>query len=149
METQQEKHTISISIDLDDILQEIYAASAWHAAHDKSVYQLTDDNRAMLRLKIREGYDHIYSRISGYIEASNYNPNIDHANITLTLVFRHECADTLAAELQATIIHALSNFALMRYYGGNDTYYNIAWHKYEAQLLLAFVRDANYDYIRA
>jgi hypothetical protein len=60
METQN-TFTMEISVDLDDVLQHIYAQSAWHCAHNKQLYRLTSDNSTMLSLKVKEAFRALFT----------------------------------------------------------------------------------------
>ena len=82
-----ERHTVTITIDFDEILDMVYAQSAWHAAYDKTVRVLTPDNRNMLLLKLKEGYADLRQRVLGYLIFDNYNPNIQTQNLTMTRRF--------------------------------------------------------------
>ena len=48
------RHTLTIHIDFDEILNYVYAQSAWHGAHNENVRILTPDNRNMLLIKLKE-----------------------------------------------------------------------------------------------
>ena len=144
------KHnTITIHIDFDEVLNYVYAQSAWHAAYNKGVRVLTADNRRMLLLKLKEGYADMRQRVMGYLTFDNYNPNIDSSNITMTFLFRHQQPASFDQALHDTIVALLSNFVLMRFYGeidarglkyGSSIFY-LEWRRYKSKLLLAFAHD--------
>lgn len=144
METQN-IYSLEVVIDLDDVLESIYAQSAWHCAHNKHLYRLTPDNSRLLTLKVKEAYDDLTTKAAAYIAFANFNPNIEHANIRLTFCFRHPYAESLPGHLKQILENAFAAYALMRCYGDLDDYHATAWRKHSAQLMLAFVRDANYD----
>ena len=144
-----ERHTVTITIDFDEILDMVYAQSAWHAAYDKTVRVLTPDNRNMLLLKLKEGYADLRQRVLGYLTFDNYNPNIQTQNITMTFGFRHIPQLGFDDALHDTIVALLAHFVLMRFYGEVDqrgmehgsSIYNIEWRRYKAKLMLAFAHD--------
>ena len=49
------RHTLTIHIDFDEILNYVYAQSAWHGAHNENVRILTPDNRNTLLIKQAQG----------------------------------------------------------------------------------------------
>ena len=142
-------NVITINIDFDEILDYVYAQSAWHAAYNDGMRVLTPDNRRMLLLKLKEGYADIRQRVLGYLTFDNYNPNIESCNITMTFEFRHQQAASFDEALHDTLVSLLSNFVLMRYYGeidargmeyGSSIFY-LEWRRYKSKLLLAFAHD--------
>ena len=46
----KEHVNVAVSIDIDDVLEKVYAASAWHAVGRAGGYVITPDNAAMLRV---------------------------------------------------------------------------------------------------
>lgn len=144
-----DKHTVTIYIDFDEILNYVYAQSAWSAAHNPSVRVLTPDNRNMLLLKLKEGYGDLRSRVLGYLEFDNYNPNIDSRNIMMTFAFRNQPKLGFDKGLHDTLVAMLAHFVLMRFYGEVDprgaelgsSIYNLEWRRYKAKLMLAFAHD--------
>lgn len=143
------KHNITITIDIDDILNYVYAQSAWYNAHKPGARVLTADNRNMLLIKLREGYADLRQRVMGYLYFDNYNPNTTSANITMTFTFKHEQGPLFETALRDTIVALLAQFMLMRFYGELDPHtndhspsiYHLEWRRYKAKLLLAFAHD--------
>jgi len=144
-----DNHTVTINIDFDDILNYVYAQSAWHCAHNEKQRIITPDNSRMLLLKLKEGYANLRSRAMGYLESDNYNPNIDSCNITMTFAFRHKPQLGMDEALHDTIVAALAHFLLMRFYGDKDargiehgsSIFNLEWRRYMAKLMLTFAHD--------
>lgn len=144
-----DKHLVSVYIDFDQVLNYVYAQSAWHASYDKSVRLLTDDNRNMLLLKLKEGYADLRQRVLGYLTFDNYNPNIDSRNIMMTFGFKHMPPTGFGDALRDTIVALLAHFVLMRFYGEVDargmeygsSIYSLEWRRYKAKLMLAFAHD--------
>lgn len=126
------KHTLKIN--LDTVLDRVYAESAWRAAHRNDVYTLTPDNRRMLALKVGQGLNELLSHMAGYVTSWNYNPNIEQDNIMLGLQFAGNGPDIDI--LTADIVEALAYFALLQFYGEQDTYYGTAWRKHRAHIVL-------------
>jgi len=103
---------MTLKINLDAILDRIYAESAWRAAHRNDIYTLTPDNERMLSLKVGQGLNELLARMAGYVTGWNYNPNIE----------------------------ALAYYALLQFYGEQDTYYGTAWRKHRAHVVLLLCR---------
>ena len=144
-----DKHTVTINIDFDEILNYVYAQSAWHCAHNEKERLLTSDNRNMLLLKLKEGYADLRSRVLGYLEFDNYNPNIDSRNIIMKFAFKHEQQLGFETALHDTIVALLAHFLLMRFYGEVDprgfshgsSIFNLEWRRYMAKMMIAFAHD--------
>ena len=68
---------MTLKINLDAILDRIYAESAWRAAHRNDIYTLTPDNERMLSLKVGQGLNELLAHMAGYVTDWNYNPNIE------------------------------------------------------------------------
>ncbi len=143
------RHTLTIHIDFDEILNYVYAQSAWHGAHNEDVRILTPDNRNMLLIKLKEGYADLKQRVMGYLSFDNYNPNIDSRNIIMTFAFNNEPRLGFDTALHDTIIALLANFLLMKFYGDIDprgpqhgsSIFNLEWRRYKAKLMIAFAHD--------
>lgn len=144
-----ETHTITIYIDFDEVLNCVYAQSAWQAAYNEKVRVLTADNRNMLLLELKEGYADLRQRVMGYLSFDNYNPNIESRNIMMTFKFKHEKPQSFDEGLHDTIVALLAHFVLMRFYGETDSrgmkygssIFNLEWRRYKAKLMLAFAHD--------
>lgn len=143
------RHTLTIHIDFDEILNYVYAQSAWHGAHNENVRILTPDNRNMLLIKLKEGYADLKQRVMGYLSFDNYNPNIDSRNIIMTFAFNNEPRLGFDTALHDTIVALLAHFLLMKFYGDIDprgpqhgsSIFNLEWRRYKAKLMLAFAHD--------
>lgn len=144
-----DKHNVTIYIDFDEILNYVYSQSAWHGAHNEEVRILTPDNRNMLLLKLKEGYADLRSRVMGYLEFDNYNPNIESRNIIMKFAFKHKPQLGFDSALHDTIVALLAHFLLMRFYGEIDSrgvehgssIFNLEWRRYKAKLMLTFAHD--------
>lgn len=130
---------INIQLDLQQVLERIYAESAWRAAYRDDAYTLTPDNQRMLALKVGQGLNELLARMAGYVTAWNYNPNIESNNIALTLQFARRVPDE--ATLRAAVVEALAFYALLQFYGERDTYYGTAWRKHRAHIMLLLSAD--------
>ncbi len=137
------KHTLEITIDKSDILDIIYSHSAWHHVAHRDARVLTADQERLCMMKVKEGYDDLYSRVMGYTTSANFNPNLERGNVRLTFAFQHPCSPQLPVEIKQVVTELLANFALKRFYGDDVSYFGAAWLKYRAQLLLVFARDDN------
>lgn len=129
---------ITIQINLDEVLDRIYAESAWRAAHRNDVYTLTPDNERMLSIKVGQGLSELLARLAGYVTAWNYNPNTLENNISVTLTVDDGTPE--ADTLHATVVEALAFYALLQFYGEQDTYYGTAWRKHRAHAVLLLCR---------
>lgn len=135
------RETVAVSIDMDDVLEKVYAASAWHAVGHDGCHVITPDNAAMLRSTMREAFDDLRTRAGGYIALASYNPDAAQGNVRLTFELRHKPPLEFADELSGVIEQMLANFVLFRHHGADDGYFYTAWRKYRAQLMLMFARD--------
>jgi hypothetical protein len=142
-------NNIIVTIDFDEILNYVYAQSAWYTAHEPNARVLTPDSGKMLLLKLKEGYADLRQRVLGYLESDNFNPNIDKGNITMTFTFKHRQQAGFDTALHDTIVALLAHFVLMRFYGEVDprgkqhgsSIYNLEWRRYKAKLMLTFAHD--------
>lgn len=142
-------HNVTIVIDFDEILNYVYAQSAWYTAHEQNRRVLTNDNRNLIITKLNEGYADLRQRVMGYLDFDNYNPNIDSRNIIMTFAFRHQPQPGFDTALHDTIVALLAHFVLMRFYGDIDprgvkygsSIYDLEWRRYKAKLMLAFAHD--------
>lgn len=132
---------MKLTIDLDEILDRIYAESAWHAAYDRDIPTLTPDNARMLEMRVEDGLNELRTRLAGYLTQWNYNPHIDKQNITLTLKTKHEPTTSLVDAMHGAIVGLLSAYALMCFYGENGTYYGTAWRLHRTKIMLLLARD--------
>lgn len=123
----------TLKINLDAVLERIYAESAWRAAHRDDVYTLTPDNERMLSIKVGQALNELLARMSGYVTEWNYNPNLLVDNIWLTLQLEGPVDE---ATLKGAITEALAYNALLQFYGEQDTYYGTAWRKHRAHVML-------------
>jgi len=144
-----DRHEITIHIDFEEVLNYVYAQSAWMAAYNEGVRILTPDNRNMLLLKLKEGYADLRQRVMGYLTFDNYNPNIETQNISMTFAFKHENNLSFAESLHDNVVALLAHFVLMRFYGYIDSrgpehgssLHSLEWRRYKAKLMLAFAHD--------
>ena len=143
------RHKITIYIDFNEILDYVFAQSAWYGAHNDDIYVLTPDNRNMLLLKLKEGYADLRQRVMGYLDFDNYNPNIEERNIIMTFAFKKLPPTGFDDSLHDTIVALLAHFVLMRFYGDVDprgmeygsSIFNLEWRRYKAKLMIAFAHD--------
>ena len=131
---------MTLKINLDAVLNRIYAESAWRAAHRNDIYTLTPDNERMLSIKVGQGLNELLARMAGYVTAWNYNPNLLQDNILLNLKLDGDGLDEDI--LQGDITEALAFYALLQFYGEQDTYYGTAWRKHRAHIMLLLCRPS-------
>jgi len=131
---------MTLKINLDAVLDRIYAESAWRAAHSNDVYTLTPDNERMLSIKVGQGLNELLARMAGYVTAWNYNPNLLQDNILLNLKLDGDGLDEDI--LQGDITEALAFYALLQFYGEQDTYYGTGWRKHRAHIMLLLCRPS-------
>ena len=143
MENTPKTYTLKITIDKSEILNEIYAASAWHCVAHPEARCLTPDFERLVMKAVGEGFTDFRSRFLGYLSFSNFNPNIAQQNVQLHLLFFHPTTDELAEEVKEAVVQTLANYALRAFYGEQNDVYDSAWRLHRAQLMLIFGRDAN------
>lgn len=130
---------MKITIDLDTILERIYAESAWHAMYQPEVKLLTPDNARMLEMRIEDGLTDLRARIRGYVENWNYNPHLDKGNITITLTLP-STMDSQCDTVAGIIVDLMANYALLQFYGNNGTHYETAWKVNRARLTIMLAK---------
>ena len=135
------KRNINIVVNLDDVLQCVYAESSRRGLAAPEVYVLTEDNARLLVQYIETGLKDVRTRMAGYVNLCSFNPNVDERNIVLQLMLEHPASASIDDVMSNTLVQLLANYALLRFYGERDTYYGVAWRKYRAQLLLVLARD--------
>ena len=141
------KNIITLTADIADVLERVYAESAWRAAHNpQKPYVLTPDNARMLTLHARRGWDDLLARMAGYVSSSNFNPNIDRS-LTLNLRVSTDHTDTLAEALTSAMVATLSFYILAQVYADDPlSWFDTAWRRHRAQCLLLLARSEHSDY---
>ena len=132
---------MKITIDFDSILDRVYSESAWHAAYAPGVALLTPDNARMLEMRIEDGFTHLRSRLSGYLDSWNFNRFLEKGNITIELVLA-PAMDSMEATLRDIIVQALASYALKSFYGEETSCYGTSWRMYCARLMILLAREA-------
>lgn len=135
------KKNINIVVDLDDVLQCVYAESARRGLAAPEVYVLTEDNESLLVQYVKSGLDDVRTHMAGYVRLCSFNPNVNEHNIVIQLTLENPASAAVDDAMSATLVRLLANYALLRFYGERDTYYGVAWRKLRAQLLLVLARD--------
>ena len=124
---------ITININLEEVLNRVYAESAWRTAHDKDAYTLTPDNKPLIAQMVHKGLVELLARTAGYVSDWNYNADLAENNISITLTVSPQINVNI---LEGDIIEALAFNALMQFYGRVETYYTTAWLKYRSHVVL-------------
>ncbi|MBQ7689589.1 MAG: hypothetical protein IJT30_00105 [Muribaculaceae bacterium] len=130
-----------IIIDLDEILERVYAESARRAIGEPGVAVFTADQARLLEQHIESGFGELRVRLGGYVTLASFNPNADTNHIVLHLALRHTAGNGIEPTLHHAIVELLAHYTLMRLYGDANTWYGTAWRKYRAQVLLILARD--------
>ena len=145
-----EKQTYEIKLDLENLLESIMFQSAWKATHSENCLFITSDNDAMMIKFIRQGFDNFTGHAGGYITATNFNPNIEHDNIRVTVTLS-KAADELFTELLGNAVEQiLINWTLFHFYGardddGEESLFHLAWRKMRAQFMVMMAKDYQSD----
>ncbi len=130
-----------ITIDLNEILNRIYAESARRAIGEPDALVLTPDQNRLLAGYLEAGFDELCVRMGGYVALHSFNPHAESGNVQLHLSLRWCRGERVEALLHHAIVELLAHYALMRVYGDSDTCYGAAWRKHRAQALLVLARD--------
>ncbi len=130
---------MTITINLDTILDRIYAESAWHAAYSTTIPVLTPDNARLLEMRIEDGLADIKARISAYVTQWNFNPHLDEDHITIGLALP-ATMDSQQDTIAALIVEALAQYALMRFYNDEQLHFAAAWRVARARLTILLSR---------
>ncbi len=141
--TPQPTHTLKINIDKEQILNIIYAESAWHCITHPEAKRLTPDLERLCMMRVKEGFEDLRSRFMAYISFSNFNINLDSKNVTIEFLFFNPYPESLPDAMRDDVTQMLAWFALKRFYGDDASYYHTAWLKHRASLNISFARDAN------
>ena len=72
--------------------------------------------------------------------AWNYNPNLLQDNIML--VIKPDGIGLDESVLAGAVTEALAFYALLQFYGEQDTYYGTAWRKHRAHIMLLLCRPS-------
>ena len=135
------KKNININADLDDVLDRVFAESARRAIAAPEVYRLTADNSRLLTQYVESALHDLRTRMGGYVTLWSFNPNSETRNVVIQLKLVHPASAGLDDIMRDALVELLANYALMRFYGDEGTYYGTAWRKYRAQLMLVLARD--------
>lgn len=138
------RHPLTVNINKEQILNIIYAESAWHCIVHPKEKRLTPDLERICLTRVKEGFEDFRSRFQGYIYFSNFNPNLDSGNLTTEFRFFNPYPESLTDTIREDVTQMLAWFALMRFYGEDASYYHTAWLKHRASLMISFARDANF-----
>ena len=131
---------ITVTADIADVLERVYAESAWRAAHNPGALVLTPDNARLLTTHARRAWDDLLARLAGYVAASNFNPNIDQS-LTLVLKLAANAPDTLPAALTGAVVATLAFYVLDQMYASDpESWFGIAWRRHRAQCVLLLAR---------
>ena len=131
---------MNISIDLDNVLERIYAESAWHAAYNPGVAALTPDNRATLNRRIDDALADLRQRIDGYVTQWEFNHHLDEGNITIALRLKPHM-DVHAAAIKDSITDVLAQFALKSHYTGTNNHFDLAWQVARARITVFLAKN--------
>ncbi|MDO4511793.1 MAG: hypothetical protein Q4B68_08260 [Bacteroidales bacterium] len=146
--TQKPQHTLHLTIDKEQILNIIYAESAWYCILHPEAKPLSPDVERLCMMRVKEGFEELKQHFMAYIYFSNFNPNLPKGNITLELRFFNPIPDMLEEMVHEDVAQMLAWWALKRFYGDDASYYHTAWLKHRSSLMMNFVRDANYNLIK-
>ena len=135
------KKTVRIIIDLNTVLDRIYAESAWRAAHNPDVTLITSDNLALIVQHLESAMADLKVKLEGYIEIFSFNPNGEDRNIQIHLRFTHDVPYRVDLQMKDAVTELLAQYALMRFYGDEGTYFGTAWRRSRAQVMLMLARD--------
>lgn len=141
--TQLPRHTLVVNIDKEQILNIIYAESAWHCIIHPEAKRLTPDLQRLCMTRVKEGFDDLRCRNMAYISFSNFNANLEDKNVTIEFRFFNPYPESLPDVMRDDVTQILAWYALKRFYGDDASYYHTAWLKHRASLSISFARDAN------
>jgi len=132
-------NTMKITIDLDTILERIYAESAWYAAYEPTRTALSSDNARLLEMSIEDGFADLRARIDAYVDHWNFNPYLDDQNITLVLNLPDKM-DLQHDSITSLVVETLAQWTLMRFYNDENAHFEAAWRVARARLVMIMAR---------
>ncbi len=143
-----ESHSLKIQISFSEVLGSVTAESAWRFALHPRARLLTSDQAPLIARKVKQAYNDLCARLSGYLELNSLNPNANDHYIMLWLRLRQRPSSRLEGVMKGVIIDALAQFALSCFYGNNDKkgeedLYHLAWRRSIAHITVLLARDAN------
>ncbi|MBR1550789.1 MAG: hypothetical protein IJ632_00530 [Muribaculaceae bacterium] len=134
-----EKHTLftfTITLSADQVLDIIYSESAWRAKHAPFVFLLTAEHRTMLLRRVGAAFADLRQRLGRYVEASNWNPELDDENVIFVLGLEHDPGAAFEAAMRDAVAQALAYHVLAAFYGDEDTCYGTAARRARARTIL-------------
>ena len=71
-----------VRVDLNEVLERVYAESAWQAMISGS-RRLTGDNERIVLMRMREVHEDLCTRLSGYVASNEWNVETKETTLTL------------------------------------------------------------------
>lgn len=133
--------SLQVSVKKSDIMNRVYAQSAWHCAIRPQVPRLTADQEPMLLLTMHKGYVEMCGRLRAWLVAHSLSPKAEDGCVQLWLRIGSADDSTLSSEVAAVVAELLSSYVLKVHYATTDSYFTTAWRKSMAQLLLIMARE--------
>ncbi len=134
---------VQITLDYDDILNEVYSRSAIHVSYNPSAPLLTVDNARLLEQRIGDAVKEFTAALSGYVAFVNINPNSDGDNIYIVLALQQGLSVPrgVASAISDVTVKALSSRVLSAVYEpeGNGLY-TATWRAATAQVAVMLAR---------
>ena len=141
-----EKHTYTLTLDYDNVVDTILAESARRATYIPGTYILTRDNSAMIDKHLLHAFGEFCLHAAAYVTQSEYNPSEPSGGITVTLAVRQTLSATALNLLTSALSRVLSHWALSAIYGerdadGSESLYHLSWRHARAQFMIVLARE--------
>ena len=113
----------TVLVDIGRVLADIHATSAYLFAASAIGFRLSSDQNRLITVKLREGFDDLLRRISGYVASAEFGA--ETAAITLRVPQHLGCSHALeqtgdsgraTALIAAAVENTLTQYALMCFY---------------------------------
>ena len=140
------KHTYTLTVNHDYVVDTILAESARRATYNPEAYILTRDNSAMIDKHLQHAFGEFGLHAAAYIKQSNYNPLEPDGGITVTLSLQQPLGQTALNMLVSALERVLANWALSAIYGerdadGSESLYYLSWRHARAQFMIVLARE--------
>ena len=142
-----EKHTFTLTVDLDNVVDTILAESARRVTYIPGSYILTRDNSAMIEKHLHQAFDEFCLHAAAYIEQSDYEFSTTATAASVTLSLPREMHFANRSLLASALERVLANWALSAIYGERDaddseSLYHLSWRHARAQFMIVLAKES-------
>lgn len=136
------RHTVTVTVQMADVMAAITAESTWHPAPNATAYAAAADNTPLLLQRIGQAVTQLHLLMGSHVTRWEYYPGRENDNLTIDLGFRQEPPPQAAQILQEAITQALASYALLTVHGDVDTVHALQHRRWTTRISLLLARDA-------